>query len=32
MARNLDLAAGAQGHGTGHAADLVDTVLAGRPT
>ncbi|GAA1087432.1 lyase family protein [Pseudonocardia alni] len=31
MARNLDLAAGAQGHGTGHAADLVDTVLAGRP-
>lgn len=30
MARNLALAAGQQGGGTGHAADLVDRVLAGR--
>ncbi|MEU6697162.1 lyase family protein [Pseudonocardia sp. NPDC046786] len=31
MARNLALAAGAQGAGSGHAAELVDRVLAGRP-
>lgn len=30
MARNLTLAAGAQDAGTGHAADLVDRILAGR--
>ncbi|MBC3191256.1 3-carboxy-cis,cis-muconate cycloisomerase [Pseudonocardia sp. C8] len=31
MARNLALAAGAQGGGPGHAPELVDRVLAGRP-
>lgn len=31
MARNLALAAGEQGSGSGHAAELVDRVLAGRP-
>ncbi|OLL72971.1 3-carboxy-cis,cis-muconate cycloisomerase [Pseudonocardia sp. Ae168_Ps1] len=31
MGRNLALAAGAQGSGAGHAAELADRVLAGRP-